>query len=269
MKTLNGKSDTGLPPNGTPGQLLGVDITSQPVWESVDLGLTTVNFNDSPYLTSITTFSGRTETTQINLNQNGDGQYVLTSDNSDTLNLAFKSITTPEKVTVEADPATESYTLRLPAKLEVDEGYLKVRANGSSFIEVPKSALFFSTAAQALAANTQTTILFPSITIALTSITYNLGTFTVAKTCVAMITASIPVASTNSRKNLFILKNTSIIRYGETSINDVPASVESLQTNTILNFDAGDTFRVVMISTSNTTTTISGSSVGHCQIYLL
>lgn len=270
MKTLNGASSSGgLPPNGSPGQLLSVNSSAQPAWESVDLGLTTVNFNDSPYLISTTSVIGRSENTQIDLVQNGNGQYVLTSDNSDTLNLAFKSSTTVEKVTIKAVPATETYTLQLPSKLQLDEGYLKVRANGTSIIEVPKAALYFSTTAQTVTLNTQTTILFPSVTIALADISYNLGTFTVGKDCVAMITVSVPVASVASRKNLFLLKNTSIIRYGETSINDVPASVESLQTSTILNFDAGDTFKVVLISTSSTVTTISGSSLGQIQIYLL
>jgi len=267
MKTLNGSSPSGIPPNGTPGQFLVVDPAAQPVWQTTDLGLTTVNFNDSPYLVYTTAFIGRFENTQIDVVATGTGANLLTSDASETLNLAFKNNT--EKVTVKADNATLTYTLKLPPKLPLNTGYFKVNADGTTFIEVPRSAQYFSTATQTLAAGVPTTLLFPSNPESIPDVTYSLGIFTVGINCVVQIATSIPVASVSARKNLYILKNASLVRYGETSINDTPASIESLQTGAILNFSAGDTFKVVLISANASSTTFSAISLGHVQIYLL
>ena len=267
MKTLNGSSPSGIPPNGTPGQFLVVDPAAQPAWQTTDLGLTTVNFNDSPYLVYTTAFIGRSENTQIDVVATGTGPNLLTSDASETLNLAFKSNT--EKVTLKADAASSTYTLQLPPQLPSDTGYLKVRANGTSLISVPLSAQFFSTATQTIPGNTPTTILFPSNLTSIPGVTYLNGTFTLTTNCVCHLASSVPVASVSALKRLYILKNASLVRYGETTINDVPASIESLQTSTILNFSAGDTFRVIILSTNATSTTFNaGVSLGHVQIDL-
>lgn len=270
MKSLINSTDTTLP-SGSPGQVLYLDISSDPVWQTPpDPGLTEVAFNDSPYLIATTSLIGRVETTQINLVTTGTGPNVLTSNLPETSGLVLYKTPSPEKITLDVESGYSTYTLSLPKTLPSNPGYFVTQPNGKSSFDVLRSGQYYATAIQTIPANGNAVILFPNAVTPLTAITYSAdGTFTLNKNCVAIITTSIPFTSTSARRCVFIQKNTSVVEFGEQCVNDIPGSIESISATTILNFVSGDTFKIRSTTTTATATTFSTGSFAHVQVLLL